>query len=152
MQIASDAGSLPSEEQLRHWIDSTLQATSENGGGEFEISVRLVNEKESRELNSRYRQQNKATNVLSFPFEGMEGLPDEAVRPLGDLVICAPVVAQEAGEQDKPVFDHWAHMVIHGTLHLLGYDHEDDAQAATMEILEKTILLGLGIDDPYREI
>ena len=152
MQIASDAGSLPNEEQLRHWIDSTLQATSENGGGEFEVSVRLVNEEESRELNHRYRQQDKATNVLSFPFDGMEGLPDEAVRPLGDLVICAPVVAKEASEQDKAVLDHWARMVVHGTLHLLGYDHEDDAQAATMETLEKEVLQGLGNDDPYREI
>ena len=152
MQIASDERNLPNEDQLCRWIDSVLQAANENEVGEFEVSVRVVDEVESRELNHRYRQQNKATNVLSFPFERLEGLPDQAVRPLGDLVICAPVVAHEASEQDKEVLDHWAHMVIHGTLHLLGYDHADDAQAATMEMLEKTILQGLGIENPYREI
>ena len=152
MQIASDERNLPNEDQLCRWIDSVLQAANENEVGEFEVSVRVVDEVESRELNHRYRQQNKATNVLSFPFERLEGLPDQAVRPLGDLVICAPVVAHEASEQDKEVLDHWAHMVIHGTLHLLGYDHADDAQAATMEMLEKTILRGFGIENPYREI
>jgi len=152
MQIASDANDLPNEEQFRHWIDSALRATEAENGDEIEISLRLVDKEESRALNHRYRQQNKATDVLSFPFDEMDGLPDEAVRPLGDLVICAPVVLLEASEQNKKIIDHWAHVVIHGTLHLLGYDHQDDAQAATMETLETNILLGLGINNPYREI
>lgn len=152
MQIASDANDLPNEEQFRHWIDSALRATEAENGDEIEISLRLVDKEESRALNHRYRQQNKATDVLSFPFDELDGLPDEAVRPLGDLVICAPVVLLEASEQNKKIIDHWAHVVIHGTLHLLGYDHQDDAQAATMETLETNILLGLGINNPYREI
>lgn len=152
MQIASDASDLPNEEQFRHWIDSALRATEEEYADDIEISLRLVDKEESRALNHRYRQQNKATDVLSFPFDEMDGLPDEAVRPLGDLVICAPVVLLEASEQNKEIVDHWAHVVIHGTLHLLGYDHQDDVQAATMETLETNILLGLGINNPYREI
>ena len=151
MQIASDAGDLPDEEQLHRWIVSALQAVKVNDAGDFEISVRVVNEDESRDLNSRYRQQDKATNVLSFQFDGLDGLPEEAIQSLGDLVICAPVVAREASQQNKAVLDHWAHMVIHGTLHLLGYNHEDDAQAAIMEALEINILRKFGIENPYRE-
>lgn len=149
MQIASDARDLPDEEQLRSWVVSTLLAA--DAGRKVELSVRLVDEDESRDLNNRYRKKDKATNVLSFPFEDLEGLPGEIDRPLGDLVICAPVVAQEASEQKKALRDHWAHMVIHGTLHLLGYDHQIDAQAQTMEKLEIDILRGFGIENPYRE-
>jgi len=151
MQIASDAGDLPDEEHLHRWIVSALQGADANDAGDFEVSVRVVNEDESRDLNSRYRQQDKATNVLSFQYDGLDGLPEEAIRPLGDLVICAPVVAREASQQNKAILDHWAHMVIHGTLHLLGYDHDDDAQAATMETLETNILREFGIENPYRE-
>lgn len=151
LQIASDAGEPPNEEQLNHWVVSTLQATDADDAHEFEISVRLVSEEESRDLNHRYRQQDKATNVLSFPFDDLDGLPVGTIRPLGDLVICAPIVAREASQQGKAVLDHWAHMVVHGILHLLGYDHEDDAQAATMETLEKNILRNFGIENPYRE-
>ena len=151
MQIASDAGDLPDEEQLHRWIVSALQAANANDAGDFEMSVRVVNEDESRDLNSRYRQQDKATNVLSFQFDGLDGLPEDTIRPLGDLVICAPVVAREASQQNKAILDHWAHMVIHGTLHLLGYDHNDDAEAAIMETLETNIMREFGIENPYRE-
>ena len=151
VQIASDAGDLPDEEQLRHWVESALQASNESNASGFEISVRLVDEKEIRELNKRYRQQDKATNVLSFPFDELDGMPEESISPLGDLVICAPVVTREASQQDKAILDHWAHMVIHGTLHLLGHDHEHEAQAAIMETLEMNILREFGIENPYRE-
>jgi len=152
VQIASDAGDLPDEEQLRQWIESALQASIKDNEGEFEVSVRLVDENEIRELNKRYRQQDKATNVLSFPFDELNGLPEGSISPLGDLVICAPVVAREASQQDKAILDHWAHMVIHGMLHLLGHDHEHEAQATTMETLEMNILREFGIENPYREI
>jgi probable rRNA maturation factor len=151
LQVASDSRELPDEEQIRSWVLSALEAAEDCAGNEFELSVRLVDEDESRDLNNRYRNQDKATNVLSFPFERIDGLPDEVLRPLGDLVICAPVVAQEASEQSKAILDHWAHMVVHGTLHLLGYDHQDEAQAETMEALEMNILRDFGIENPYRE-
>ncbi len=151
VQIASDTGDLPDEEQLRNWVLSALQAVDSSAGKDFELSVRLVDEDEARQLNSRYRNKDKATNVLSFPFEDFDGLPEDMVRPLGDIVVCAPVVAQEASQQKKALLDHWAHMVIHGTLHLLGYDHQDEAKADTMETLEIDILRGFGIENPYRE-
>jgi probable rRNA maturation factor len=151
VQIASDIGDLPDEEQLRNWVTSALQAVDANAGKDFELSVRLVDEDEARELNGRYRNKDKATNVLSFPFEDFDGLPEDMVRPLGDIVVCAPVVAQEASQQKKALLDHWAHMVIHGTLHLLGYDHQNEAQSDTMETLEISILRGFGIENPYRE-
>ncbi len=151
LQVASDAGDVPDEEQLHRWVASALQGSSPDETRDFEISVRLVNEDESRDLNNRYRHQDKATNVLSFPFDTLDGMPDEVVQPLGDLVICAPVVAREAGQQNKSILDHWAHMVIHGTLHLLGYDHADAVQAAAMETLEANILQKMGIENPYRE-
>ena len=152
IQIASDTGELPDEDQFRSWVASAMQAANVNNAGEFEISLRLVNEDESRDLNNRYRQQDKATNVLSFPYDALDGLPEEAIRPLGDLVICTPVVVREASQQHKAIRDHWAHMVIHGTLHLLGYDHEEEAQARTMETLETDVLREFGIENPYREI
>jgi probable rRNA maturation factor len=151
VQIASDKSDLPDEEQLRNWVLSALQAVDASAGKDFELSVRLVDEDEARALNGRYRNKDKATNVLSFPFEDFDGLPEDMVRPLGDIVVCAPVVAQEASQQKKALLDHWAHMVIHGTLHLLGYDHQDEAQADTMETLEIDILRGFGIENPYRE-
>jgi probable rRNA maturation factor len=151
LQVASDVGDLPDEEQLERWVASTLRAADADHAREFEISVRLVNEDESRELNQRFRNQDQATNVLSFPFSPPDGLPEDTVQSLGDLVICAPVVVREARQQDKAVPDHWAHMVVHGTLHMLGYDHQDDTQAAAMEMLETSILRDFGIENPYRE-
>lgn len=143
LQIASD-GDVPSQQQFQLWVDTALQQVTED----CELSIRLVDEAESAELNGTYRGKNYATNVLSFPFEA----PVE-IEPvlLGDLVVCVPIVQKEAIEQNKPVEDHWAHMVVHGCLHLLGYDHIDDDEAQEMESLEITLLKLLAINDPYQE-
>ena len=109
--------------------------------------IRVVDEQESRQLNSRYRGKDRPTNVLSFPFQVPAGVDSDH---LGDLVICAELVEREAREQQKKAMDHWAHMVVHGVLHLRGLDHQTEEQAGEMEDLEKEILAGLGIEDPYR--
>ena len=114
----------------------------------FEVTLRIVDLAESRQLNSDYRNKDKPTNVLSFPFEA----PEHIEMPfLGDLVVCAAVVEQEAKEQDKPVVNHWAHLCVHGLLHLLGYDHIDETEAQEMEGIETAILAKLSIDDPYQD-
>ncbi|MEP1469744.1 MAG: rRNA maturation RNase YbeY [Halieaceae bacterium] len=136
---------VPDEGDIRHWISSALNGAPEQGDA-FEVSVRLVDEAEMTELNSNYRGKSGATNVLSFPSD----LPDELQLPLlGDIVMCVPVVAREANEQGKSQQAHWAHMTIHGTLHLLGYDHIDDTDAARMEALETHILKQLDYPCPY---
>ncbi|GAA5524032.1 endoribonuclease YbeY [Microbulbifer aestuariivivens] len=143
VQRASSARDLPTDEQIRQWVTATLEGLREQA----EVSVRIVDADESRALNHQYRGKDKPTNVLSFPAE----LPKGVDLPLlGDLVICAPVVASEAAEQHKAAPAHWAHMVVHGTLHLLGYDHIDDAEAEIMENLEVRVLARLGIADPYQ--
>lgn len=130
---------IPSPAALREWASAAL------GAAEGELTIRIVDEAESHELNRRYRGKDKSTNVLSFPYDGdMLGMP-----VLGDLVICAPVVQREAREQGKDARAHWAHMVVHGCLHLLGYDHEKDDEAEVMESRERQVLAGLGFDDPY---
>ncbi len=145
---ACDPGEeVPAPPRLRRWLRAVLH---HQGRRDAEIGVRIVAEAEGSELNTRYRLRDpalaKATNVLSFPAD----LPDWMESPLlGDLVICAPVVAREAADQGKPAEAHWAHLVVHGALHLLGYDHQDDAQAAQMEALETEILGGLGFPPPY---
>ena len=111
-----------------------------------EVNILVVGEDEGRAFNRQYRGRDYATNVLSFPYEP---LPNEKTGLLGDLVICAPVVAREAAEQGKALRDHWTHMTLHGVLHLLGHDHEDDADAERMEALERRILASLGVPDPY---
>ncbi len=151
LQVASRLDDLPDEQQLCRWVDGAVEAVLADNTNEYDIAVRLVDEDESRSLNKQYRQQDRPTNVLSFPFEDLDGLPADAMRSLGDLVICGPVVVDEARQQGKALQDHWAHIVIHGTLHLLGYDHEGDEQAASMEALEQRILKGFGIENPYRE-
>jgi probable rRNA maturation factor len=109
--------------------------------------LRIVDEPEGAELNQAWRNRSAATNVLSFPAE----LPENpALRVLGDLVLCAPVVRREARAQGKPQAAHWAHLVIHGTLHLLGYDHTVESEAEVMEALECAVLAGLGFPDPYQ--
>jgi len=113
------------------------------------MSVRLVNREEIRLLNRDYRQLDSATNVLSFPAGEISGLPTEVAQSLGDVVVCASVVSDEAAEQGKSVDAHWAHMLVHGTLHLLGYDHQTAADAAEMESLEARILKANGLTDPY---
>jgi metalloprotein, YbeY family len=143
LQIATEnLEGLPTEEQIVQWATSAVQPE----GDEVEMTVRIVDETESHELNLTYRGKDRPTNVLSFPFE----CPDEVELPLlGDLVICRQVVEREAAEQDKPLMAHWAHMVVHGSLHLLGYDHIEDDEAEEMESLETQIMQGLGFDDPY---
>ena len=143
LQIACEVTELPSLELFQRWADTALNAITDE---DFELTIRLVTIEESRELNSQYRQKDKPTNVLSFPFEVPEGIE---LNLLGDLVVCVPVIEQEAKEQNKKLFDHWAHMIIHGCLHLLGYDHINDADADEMEALEIKILAELSIDNPY---
>jgi probable rRNA maturation factor len=135
---------VPASASFRRWIEAALKGAKRRKA--TEVSVRIVDTEEGQALNLQYRGRDYATNVLSFPVE----LPPGVDLPLiGDLVICAPVVAREAAEQGKKPADHWAHLTIHGTLHLLGYDHIDEAEAEAMEALETKVLAGLGISDPY---
>src|SRR5690606_41022267 len=139
---ASGSDEVPAPSAMRRWVEAALAGARD----EAELAVRIVAEAESAALNSHYRHKEGPTNVLSFPAD----LPEAVDIPLlGDLVICAPVVAREAGEQDKSLDAHWAHMLVHGTLHLLGYDHIDDTEASEMEALETRILAGLGFPPPY---
>jgi len=137
-------GTVPEMQLIQQWAESALQKVAED----CELSIRLVDEIESADLNATYRGKTGPTNVLSFPFDsGIELTP----VLLGDLVICVPVVEREADEQTKLREHHWAHMVIHGCLHLLGYDHINDADAVEMETLEGEILASLAINNPYKE-
>ena len=141
---ATSRKGVPTSASFRLWVEAALRGAKRRKA--TELSIRIVDTKEGRTLNRDYRGKDYATNVLSFPVE----LPPGVKLPLiGDLVICAPVVAREAKEQGKPARNHWAHMTVHGVLHLLGYDHIDDDEAEAMEALETRILAGLGIDDPY---
>ncbi|WP_211227318.1 rRNA maturation RNase YbeY [Ferrimonas kyonanensis] len=144
LQPAVDGFELPTEAQFQRWAEAALQQREI-----AELSIRLVSSDESQELNRDYRGKDKPTNVLSFPFEAPPMIPTDLI---GDLVICAEVVEKEAKEQQKTSSDHWAHMVVHGCLHLIGYDHIEDEEAEQMEALERQILAGLGIADPYREL
>ncbi|OSN05310.1 rRNA maturation RNase YbeY [Lonsdalea iberica] len=143
LQIACENSSgLPSEAHFQRWLDTVLPQFQ----AESEVTIRIVDEAESHELNHTYRGKDKPTNVLSFPFEA----PPEVELPLlGDLIICRQVVEQEAAEQEKTSEEHWAHMVVHGCLHLLGYDHIEDSEAEEMESLETEIMKGMGYADPY---
>jgi probable rRNA maturation factor len=143
VQDLSADDDVPDLEQIRHWAQVALDADSER-----ELTVRIVAESEMSELNSRYRHKEGPTNVLSLPFDGAPGVDTPF---LGDIVICAPVVRREAREQGKDVAAHWAHMVVHGVLHLRGYDHENDVDAGQMEGLETRILTGIGFPAPYAQ-
>jgi probable rRNA maturation factor len=149
IQMASTVDSVPDEKAIQAWLDDVIGSAGD--GTSREISVRIVDEEEGRALNNQYRQQDKATNVLSFPAVGADevGLPPELSQALGDIVICGPVVEREAVEQNKEIASHWAHLLVHGALHLLGYDHETDEEADVMEQLETRILATRGIADPY---
>ena len=137
---------LPAANSFRKWVAAALDGRIR----EADLAIRLVDAREGRALNRHYRGKDSATNVLSFPAELPEGLPEGVRLPLlGDLVLCAPVVAREAREQRKPLAAHYAHMTVHGVLHLLGWNHEDEREAECMEGLEREILAGLGVDDPY---
>lgn len=142
VQIASDEDDLPAPAELRAWARAAIGGLRE----ESELTIRIVDEAEGARLNTCYRNKDGATNVLSFPFA-----PPEGVDPtlLGDIVICAPVVRREANEQSKSADSHWAHMVVHGSLHLLGFDHEQAHEALEMETLETRVLADLGFDNPY---
>lgn len=146
---------IPSEEQCLHWCQSAIQSSRHCDGEDLEVVLRLVEFDESQDLNRDYRGKDKPTNILSFPFEWPEELPVEA-RPaftaLGDLVVCAPLVAQEAREQGKSPEAHWAHLLIHGMLHLQGFDHVLDQDAEVMENLEIAILKQLGYENPYESL
>jgi probable rRNA maturation factor len=143
LQNATKAFKVPTQAQFKRWVIAALAERAEPA----EVSIRIVDEDEGATLNRTWRNKNYATNVLSFPAE----LPPEIhAALLGDLVICASVVAREAAEQGKRLEAHWAHLVVHGTLHLLGFDHQEEAEAARMEALETAILAGLGYPDPYQ--
>ena len=128
----------PGPASLRRWAKLAV------GDRQGELGIRVVGSRESRALNERWRDRAKPTNVLSFPAS-----PEQGGRQIGDLVVCAPVIAREAREQGKPIASHWAHMIVHGTLHLLGFDHERAADAKRMEGRERALLARIGIADPY---
>ncbi len=141
---------LPSAVSFRKWVAAALDGRIR----EADLAVRLVDNKEGRALNRHYRGKDHATNVLSFPADIAEGvkMPKGVKMPLlGDVVLCAPVIAREAQEQGKPLAAHYAHLTVHGALHLLGWDHEDEREAECMEQLEREILASLGLPDPYLE-
>lgn len=145
LQIAVDFTPLPTETDILQWLVVVLDAHPYDDRNE--ITVRFVDEEESRELNHQYRGKNSSTNVLSFPFEAPTGMD---IPLLGDLVVSPHVVQREANEQHKSLENHFAHMIIHGTLHLMGYDHIEDDEAEEMEQLERELLARLGISDPYQ--
>ena len=148
VSYAAPRAGLPAAVSFRKWVAAALQGRIR----EADLAVRIVGAKEGRALNRHYRGKDHATNVLSFPADIADGvkLPKGVVMPLlGDVVLCAPVVAREAKEQKKPLAAHYAHLTVHGALHLLGWDHQDPREAECMEQLEREILAGLGIGDPY---
>ncbi|AJA45211.1 rRNA maturation RNase YbeY [Frischella perrara] len=143
LQIAtSDSNDIPSQDKIQQWLTFILPQFV----NEAELTIRIVDEQESQYLNNLYRHKDRPTNVLSFPFES----PVEMETPLlGDLVICKQIVQKEALEQNKSLESHWAHMIVHGCLHLLGYDHIDDNEAQEMESIEIDIMAALGFANPY---
>jgi len=142
IQRATEFTPLPDDDQFELWATVALQ-----GRGDAELTIRLVDSEESRQLNATYRGKDSPTNVLSFPAE----VPAEVDLPLlGDIVICAPLVDEEARQQGKSAEAHWAHLTIHGILHLLGYDHQEEKQAADMEALEVRLLAAIEIGNPYQ--
>jgi probable rRNA maturation factor len=160
LQIACAEKTLPDIKDFQLWVDTALELAYRKSADttntllnrksadhrQDELSIRLVDIEESQSLNHQYRHKDKPTNVLSFEFEAPEGVE---LNLLGDLVICADIVKDEAKSQQKQVFHHWAHMVVHGCLHLLGFDHINDTDATEMEALEIEVLAELGINNPY---
>jgi probable rRNA maturation factor len=148
VQRATDEGSTPDDAFVVAWITRAIGAAGE--AAVSEVSVRIVDADEIQALNRDYRDKDWPTNVLSFPAGDVAGLPDDEPAPLGDIVVCASVVRDESAAQGKAILDHWAHMLVHGALHLLGHDHESEAEAEAMETLEARILEAHGIGDPYK--
>ena len=150
LDVQREVAGLPTDEELFTWVNETLEFVTHT---DAELTIRFVNEKEIAELNEQYRNKSGPTNILSFPFEVPAELDGEVeLNLLGDLIICSDVVKKEAEQQNKSEIAHWAHMLVHGTLHLLGYDHLTDVDADVMETKEIQILSKLGYSDPYREI
>ncbi len=155
LQQCIDSDSVPAQKELELWIKTSLiisaESRQEKLKNEYELTIRIVDKKEIQNLNNNYRHKNQATNVLSFPYEGFDfDVPEELQLPLlGDLVICHEVVLEEAQQQGKTIDEHWAHMVVHGILHLQGYDHINDHEAEQMEALEVNILKQLNFPNPY---
>lgn len=146
LQQASSVQEIPEEGEFLYWAGFALRDVTHP----VELTIRVVDEEESAQLNGTYRGKDGPTNVLSFPFEVPEGLEEDIIPlPLGDLVICAPVICRESVEQGKQLWHHWAHMVVHGILHLRGYDHIDPEEAKEMESLEVQLLHQIGVPDPY---
>lgn len=139
----------PDRKQIKNWVNAALTEIN----GVQQCVLRIVDELESAELNRQYRGKQGPTNILSFPFEWPEEIVEQESGPhyLGDLVVCAPVIEQEALDQRKSLENHWAHIIVHGVLHLLGYDHLDDDEAGRMENKEIEILAHMNIDNPYLE-
>ena len=152
VQVACDEPDIPDEDVVRTWVSAAVDQSGRAPENDVEVAIRVVDADEIRTLNRLYRDKDYATNVLSFPAGDMDGLPPEAGHLLGDVVVCASVVATEAREQGKALADHWAHMIVHGTLHLLGFDHENDAEAVEMEALETQILASENVTDPYKAL
>ena len=146
LDIQREVEGLPKDQELVKWVKEVLKLEQH---GDTELTIRFVSEEESAELNNQYRNKKNSTNILSFPFE----MPEEVeLDLLGDLIVCSDIVKKEAAEQQKEELAHWAHMIVHGTLHLLGYDHLTDTEASIMETKEIKILSQLGYSDPYREL
>ena len=147
VQRADPDVAAPDDDFFEAWIARALEAAGQSLN--VDVSVRIVDADEMRVLNRDYRDRDKPTNVLSFPAGPIEGLSEAEPLPIGDIVVCAGVVSAEAAEQSKPLPDHFAHMLVHATLHLLGFDHIEDEEAAAMEALEIRALAAHGIPDPY---
>jgi probable rRNA maturation factor len=143
VQNAVSTTSVPSRAHIRKWVAAALR------GARGEVTVRIVDPDESARLNLQYRRRRGATNVLSFVGHGENSMPSRELPPLGDVVICAEIVEREAREQRKSLDAHWAHIVVHGALHLLGYDHLTEVEAESMEKRERELLARLGYPDPY---
>lgn len=145
IQRVFEISSVPASTRMSEWASAVMADRVEDS----ELVIRVVGIEESSALNQQYRKKKGPTNVLSFSYEKSDTVPLET---FGDLVICAPVVEKEAAEQKKSLDAHWAHMIVHGVLHLLGYDHIEEADALEMEALEQAILGGMGFPNPYREV
>ncbi len=153
VQKVIDSDTIPASENIEHWVKTTLLIENPDmvTDTECELTIRIVDQDEIQALNKTWRHKDKPTNVLSFPYEGFEfDVPEEVQLPLlGDLIICHDIVVAEAQQQAKTIIEHWAHMVVHGVLHLKGYDHLEDSDAEQMEALEVRILQQLQFSNPY---
>lgn len=140
---------VPASVAIADWVAAALDAGHVHAGRDLDLAVAVVDAAAIRDLNRRYRHRDRPTNVLSFPADPVAGLPDGGALFLGDIVLCAPLVADEAAAAGRPVNSHWAHLCVHGALHLGGYDHLMTGEAERMEALETRILKTFGIGDPY---